>query len=433
MKNKKDLLTYVGIFFVFTGSFYLIFNKLVPSKSQNKQVEVAEEDNQDSDEVATGFLSFEGPKTEECPLNGIKYTKEQKDIWQMRRPLLVMIENHSDARPQSGLNTADVVYETIAEGGITRFMAAYYCDASRVGDIRYDVGPVRSARTYFLDVASEYADYPLYTHVGAANCSAPIDPATGKVAGACTSDRRVQAMEQINQYGWTGKGTWSDLSQFSLSYKVCRREPDRTGDSRATEHTMYCSTKELWSVATDRGLTNTTESSGKSWDSTFKAWQFGETGSSQDGTETSYVSIPFWSYDDYVVEWKYDQDGGDYVRWNGGEKQIDFNDKKEIRAKNIVIQLVNEETNVDVHKHNIYTMIGTGKGVLIQDGKRIDITWSKAKRQSRTVFKDSKGKEINFVPGKIWVEIVSKNSKINYEMGIETQENSRVPDQGQAD
>lgn len=431
MKNKKEIAKYVGIFFLFTGVFYLIFDKVIPVTANNKKEEVIIEQ-ETKEEAQTGFLVFEGPKTEKCPINGAMYTKEQRQFWEEKRPLLVMIENHSDARPQSGLNTADVVYEAVAEGGITRFMGVYYCDVSRVGDIRYDVGPVRSARTYFLDMASEYGDYPLYVHVGGANCSAPKDE-NGNVVGGCTSDRRTLAIEQISQYGWNNKGTWGDLSQFSLAYKVCRREPDRTGQDRATEHTMYCSTEELWNVASERGLTSTTEGSGKTWDSAFTAWKFDEAGSTASGLATEIVNLPFWKYDAYTVSWQYDSDRADYVRYNGGEKQTDFNDKQDIRAKNIIVQLVKEESNVDEHKHNIYTMTGNGKGILLQNGKRIDITWSKAKRQTRTVFKDSSGKEINFVPGKIWVEILSINSKINYEIGDKTETNSGLPNESQID
>jgi len=102
------------------------------------------------------------PRTEACPLNGDLHTRKAKDSWDKRRPLAVMIENHSESRPQSGLSSADVIYEAVAEGGITRFMALFYCN---LNDIQ--VGPVRSARTYFLDWLSEYD--PLYAHVGGAN------------------------------------------------------------------------------------------------------------------------------------------------------------------------------------------------------------------------------------------------------------------------
>src|SRR3989344_5913722 len=68
-----------------------------------------------------------GPKNQECPLNGEYLTNGHKSLWEKRRPLGVMIENHTDARPQSGLPSADIIYETVAEGGITRFLAIFYC------------------------------------------------------------------------------------------------------------------------------------------------------------------------------------------------------------------------------------------------------------------------------------------------------------------
>ena len=74
----------------------------------------------------------EGVKDRPCPLNGALYTKNREQKWQERRPLGVMVENHLDARPTLGLSRADVIYEAVAEGGITRFMAVFYCQAAGV-------------------------------------------------------------------------------------------------------------------------------------------------------------------------------------------------------------------------------------------------------------------------------------------------------------
>ena len=90
----------------------------------------------------------EGSKDKPCPLNGALYTKSRQEKWQERRPLSVMIENHLDSRPSLGLSRADVIYEAVAEGGITRFLALYLCQDAG------DIAPVRSARTYFLDWVS---------------------------------------------------------------------------------------------------------------------------------------------------------------------------------------------------------------------------------------------------------------------------------------
>ena len=143
---------------------------------------------------ANGNVVFSNtlPKTEACPINGVLYSKQQEQWWQQHRPLGVMIENSIDARPQSGLSGADTIYEAVAEGGITRFLSIFYCQDAG------EVGPVRSARTYFIDFASEYADYPLYAHVGGANQPGPAD-----------------ALGQLDTYGWTN---YNDLNQFSIGF-----------------------------------------------------------------------------------------------------------------------------------------------------------------------------------------------------------------------
>jgi len=406
----------LGMFLIISGISYFLFDYFLPASSggflnsisQKPSSNNTPETNSDSDSHTTSI--YPGPKTEACPLNGQLYTKEESAIWSKRRPLMVMIENHEDSRPQSGLQTADIVYEAVAEGGITRFMGVFYCGQVAGSETnKYDVGPVRSARTYFLDLASEYSDYPLYNHVGGANCSAATD------GGPCTTAKKAQAIEQISSYGWNNKGTWGDLSQFSLSYKACRREPDRTGDERATEHTMYCSTKELWNVAESRGLTDTTEAKKTSWDKSYRASLFKQTDKAVSSPTASNISFDFWSgYKDYSVNWKYDSANNNYQRYNGGNAHIDFNTNKTITAKNIIIQFAKESRSIDEHLHNLYDVIGSGSGVLIQNGEKTEITWSKANRLSRTIFKDKSGKEINFVAGNIWVEILPTGTTVSY-------------------
>ena len=118
-------------------------------------------------------------KTEECPLNGQLWGASSKQKWESRRPLGIMIENSVPARPQSGLSAADIIYEAVAEGGITRFLTIFYCQ-----DASY-VGPVRSARIYFIRLLQEYGIYPLYAHVGGANTDGPAD-----------------ALGEIDELGW---------------------------------------------------------------------------------------------------------------------------------------------------------------------------------------------------------------------------------------
>jgi hypothetical protein len=408
--NSKltQISTYAGIFLFLLGISYYGFGQFFPTTSQGANpngtpvVTLAPQ--------KTGSINVSGPKIEVCPINGDLFTSEEKDIWSTRRPMAIMIENHLDSRPQSGLQNADIVYEAVAEGGITRFMGIFYCNAAKGSQSKYDVGPVRSARTYFLDLASEYADYPLYAHVGGANCSAATP------GGPCTTAKKAQAIEQISQYGWNNAGTWSDLSQFSLSYKACRREPERTGEVRATEHSVYCSTTEMYNVAANRGLTNLTTVNKTSWDKNYRPWSFKQKDSPVSTDVVANISFDFWAgYKDYSVSWKYDSSTNRYIRSNNGQVQIDFNTQEPLYTKNLVVQYTKETRAVDVHGHLLYDLIGSGTGILYQNGGRQEITWSKANRISRTIYKDKSGAEVNFVPGMVWVEILPIGNKINYE------------------
>jgi hypothetical protein len=84
------------------------------------------------------------PKTEVSVINGKLFTKTEMAKLETRRPVAVMINNHSEARPQSGLNSADIVFEALAEGGITRYLAIFWSETPE------KVGPIRSARQYYL-------------------------------------------------------------------------------------------------------------------------------------------------------------------------------------------------------------------------------------------------------------------------------------------
>jgi len=341
------------------------------------------------------------PRTEACPLNGAMYTVAERQVWESRRPLFVMIENSVDARPQSGLGSADVVYEAVAEGGITRFGALMFCGVAAQDTL---VGPVRSARTHFVELASEY-NYPLYAHVGGSNCSSADGGKT------CTSDKRVQALEQLTKYNWTGE---NDLNQFSIGFPTFWRDYERMGRTVATEHTMYSSTEKLWDYAKNsRDWTNLSPE-GDAWADEFKLWSFkddapeGERGSKS-------PSFGFWeNYHDFDVAWTYDAGTNTYTRKNGAEPHRDRNDDQVFDAKTIVVQFVDEEGPVDEHKHMFYEIISSGEALIFQDGQVTEASWKKISREGRTTFTDSKGKAVSFNRGPIWIELVPKGNQIKY-------------------
>jgi len=344
------------------------------------------------------------PKTAECPINGAMYTVAEQKVWSARRPLYVMIENTTDARPQSGLSSADIIYEMVAEGGVTRFGAVYLCGVSAQDTI---LGPVRSARTPFVNLASEY-NYPLYAHVGGANCSSADGGKT------CTTDKRVQALEQLSSYGWVGsKG--NDLNQFSIGFPTYWRDYERLGRTVATEHTMYSSSEKLWKFAAGRGWTNKSPDGKLEWKDKFVPFTWKDDANSDKRGTTNTISFGFWeSYHDFDVTWNYDAGSNNYSRTNGGTPHTDLNNKSTLTAKAIVIQFVKELGPLDDHKHMLYEVIGTGKGLLFQDGTATEITWSKKDRESRTVFTDSKGKKISFNRGRLMIEVLPSDNEVKY-------------------
>lgn len=326
------------------------------------------------------------PRTEICPLNGDLHTKAAKDSWEKRRPLAVMIENHTEARPQSGLSSADVVYETVAEGGITRFMALFYCNLNDV-----QVGPVRSARTYFVDWLSEYD--ALYAHVGGANTPGPAD-----------------ALSQIIKYGI------KDLNQFSIGFPTFWRDYQRLGRSVATEHTMYSTTQKLWAIGAKKGWVNTDED-GVKWDKNFVSWKFKDPQPANPAT-VSKITVPFWqNYNDYTVTWNFDLTCNCYKRQNGGADHKDLDNNQQLSAKDIIVQFERESNANDGYENNahlLYKTTGEGKALFFMDGKAIEGKWIKPTRISRTKYVDSKGKEIIFNKGLIWIQTVPEGAQVKY-------------------
>lgn len=339
-------------------------------------------------------IDTNAPKTEVCPLNGQKFTRAEKEAWDKRRPLTIMIENHEEARPQSSLNVTDLVYEAVAEGGITRFMGVYYCAAQAKDAI---VAPVRSARQLFLDYASEY-NFPLYAHVGGANAY--------KQGPGEFTDPRVAALEHIADYGWQ---LYNDLDQMSVGYPTFVRNYNRIpGKDLATEHTMESSTYRLWDyAASKRKLTNLGKD-GRDWKAGFIPWDFQDDLGEADRGAVQKIAYDFWSgVKGYDAGWEYDKSTNEFKRIMAGEPHVDMNDQKRIIAKNLVVLYTKEYPSVDTHKHIFYQTIGTGKAILFQNGKQEEVTWTKRDRLSRLTLIDKKGRPVKFVRGRIWISILA--------------------------
>jgi hypothetical protein len=327
-----------------------------------------------------------------CPLNGKMFTKTEMEAWEKRRPLAVMIENSPDARPQSGLSHADIVFEAVAEGGVTRFMALFYCGAQAQDTL---LAPIRSARTYFIDYASGF-NRPMYTHVGGANLAGPAD-----------------ALGQIKEYGWQLENDINGL--FTVAYPYFVRNENRLGHAVDTEHTVETTTEFLWQIAAKREWTNMspemkvgrTVVPAKDWKDGYASWTFesekGKTGS------TNTISYDFWSgYSEYAVQWTYDAATDSYKRVMAGQPHVDHNNDKQIMASNIALVLTTEKGPIDEHKHMLYGTTGTGDALLFMHGDVVKGRWTKKDRESELRFTDAKGKDIPMARGLTWISILNK-------------------------
>lgn len=383
--------SYIGLYLISSGASMLIFSYL--SDGPSMDLTSGDLDDQRSK------INLDLPKTEECPINGGMFTKIEKSIWEDKRPIAAIIENHTEARPQSGLSRADVVYEAVAEGGITRFLAIYYCGAAKE-DV--EIAPVRSARVYFINLAAGYGKNPIFMHVGGAN----------DYSGLGETIKEARALELLESMGWrVPKGNDFDTT-YDSGFPVFWRNYERLNRQVATEHTMMASLDAAYTVAEKRGFKDK-DSKGIAWDSIFKPWKF------VDGKSESQVvkeiKFGFWeNKPDYDVTWKYNPVDNSYQRYNGGTAHKDLHDDSSLTSKNVVIVFAKERVSVDINKHSLYEVVGTGSALVFQNGVAIEGDWEKKSQSDSMIFKDSKGKEISLVRGTTWVEILATGTDVEY-------------------
>lgn len=276
-------------------------------------------------------------------------------------PVAIMIENLVTVRPQSGLDQANLVYEALVEGGITRFMALY-----AVTQPLEAVGPVRSARPYYLDWVKEYN--ALYGHVGGS----------------------PQAMSLISTYDVF------NLDQFYDSRYYWRDK------ERAAPHNVYTASKFLVFALRDKKAPA---------EGNYEAYKFKEDLSLEKRpSEEKSLTIDYSSYS-YKVEYKYDREKNVYLRSQGG-KPFESQDASQIAAKNVVIQYV--KTSLADGERLAMETIGTGQAIVFQDGQGQVGTWTKEGRNRRTKFYNDQGEEIEFNAGQTWIQVVPDDREITY-------------------
>jgi hypothetical protein len=403
VSSKKFIIiaSFIGLFLISVGISLVVFYYTSPRAASNLITAVNQKTK----------LNLSLPKTAECPINGEKYTQAEADIWNTRRPISMMIENHVDARPESGLSRADVVYEAVAEGGITRFNAIFYC-AAAAEDVQ--AAPLRSARVYFVNMAAGYGTDPIFLHQGEANNICSDCPGGAKPSSEINP--LVNVLTLFDQLGWQGGTTGNNLDGgYNIGFPIVERNQYRLSSTPAAwEHSVVADLDLVWAEAAKRGL-NYKDSSGVPWTQGFTKWLF------QDGKATSSpvasdIKFNFWtSMPGYDVEWKYDSSTNTYKRFNGGTADVDWEfDKPQLSVSNVAIMFATEKGPLDSEKHLYYQVIGTGKAIVFQNGQVIQGTWQKASALDREVFYDTNGKEISMVRGATWVEILPAGNPVTY-------------------
>jgi hypothetical protein len=270
------------------------------------------------------------------------------------------IDNLYVARPQSGIDKASVVYEAPVEGGITRFLAVFPDDVTVS-----QIGPVRSARPYFLDWVSEYD--ALFAHVGGS----------------------PDALDDITAYGLR------DMNQFYNGTSFWR------ATDRSAPHNVYTST-DLLGANYDRYFSDRPPQA-------LDGWKFKDDAAVADRPDGEKVSIAYGDPETDVV-WTYDHDTNSYSRAQGG-KTIRTLDGADVIAKNVVVQFVDVQV-VDSDGRLKIGDIGSGDAIIVFDGQSYHGTWKKDDRTSRTRFYDASGNEIVFDAGTTWIEVVPTGTAV---------------------
>jgi hypothetical protein len=295
------------------------------------------------------------------PLTG----RQAPDVESTRiRPVAVKVENSPQSRPQTALELADVVYETVTEGGITRFNAIYHSQTPEA------VGPVRSARLSDLYVVPQYRAF--FAHVGA------NDSVMARI--------RDSSIEDVDQY-------------FSET-------PYWRSNDRPRPHNMYVDIEEIRSVGVAKGFAESADPPTLAFDLRAEA-----------GTVTvSKVLIPFDATN--KVTWEYDQRSNRYLRQVNGQVHTDALSGDQLSARNVVVLWARTSPVATRDATGAQTLdivlTGEGRVTVLRDGRRLDGTWT-ADEDSPPEFESNDGERIRLAPGNTWFQVIPTSASITLE------------------
>lgn len=288
------------------------------------------------------------------PLSGLEVPDEATS---KRQVTAIMIENSPDARPQSGLKDAGIIYEAIAEGGITRFIALY--QEGRPGL----VGPVRSVRPYYVEWAAAY------------------DAAVAHIGGSA----RALEMIRSGNYG-------VDIDQFFNAGAYWR------ADDRAAPHNVYTNFDRLDELTQSKGKTS----------SAFTPIARKDDTKAKTPTAT-HINMPISSAW-YAIDYEYDAASNSYIRKVGGEPHLD-REAGQLQPKVVIaLEVAMTREMEDGYREQIVTT-GSGQAFIFQDGTVIEATWQRPDVKSQISFVDQAGKPIELNRGQTWITALP-NTKV---------------------
>jgi len=271
--------------------------------------------------------------------------------------VLAIVENSEAARPQSGLNAADIIYETMAEGGTPRFIALFQSGNAE------KVGPIRSARSYFLDISKEY-NLP-FAHCGGSQ--------------EALDEIKNENLMSMNEMGYAST-YWRD-------------------STRKAPHNLYTSTDKLRELVKTKEFVKAPTVKLK-FDKSY--W---------DNDKLSPAINVFLKINN-LYNTSYAYKDGLYFKSMDSVSSTNKEDKLPLAFKNIVVQITSIKTQADGNHLDI-ALVGTGDGYVISNGKFIKMHWTKKNVTSQTLLTDEEGNELPLNPGKTCWNIVDKSSNID--------------------
>ena len=280
------------------------------------------------------------------------------------RPIAVMIDNHNGAWPQAGLQKAYMIYEIIAEGGETRLMALFKgVDVDRIG-------PVRSARHYFIDYALE--NDAIYVHFGA--------------SPQATSDMKRYVINDIDGIAEDGTTFW------------------RVKDKSAPHNALTSTQKILQSAKNKNYRTTSNEQSVLKYST--------EEINLEEGQEAINITIPHSQLQ--TVKYEYDETNKVYKRYARNKIQTDWDSGNPLTAKNVIVTFSDNYTLDDVENKGRQGLrnVGTQDGYYITNGKAIKIKCVKNARAEKTIYQDLNGNEIDINDGNTFVNICPTTANV---------------------